>query len=127
MEKVTGVGGVFTRSPDVERLGAWYQEHLGFEIEDWGGTIFPWQDRARPTKTGSTTWGLFAEDSDYFGSPQRTMVNYRVEDLAAMRAQLVAAGVEVVDHVEDTEYGQFGWAVDCDGTRFELWQPPPGM
>jgi len=55
------------------------------------------------------------------------MVNFRVADLDALLAQLRAAGVEVVDALEESEYGRFGWAVDPDGTRFELWEPPPGQ
>jgi len=73
------------------------------------------------------TWAVFAADTDCFGpSGQHAMVNYRVDDLDAMLAQLRAAGVPVDDRVEQHEYGRFGWAVDPDGNRFELWQPPPG-
>jgi predicted enzyme related to lactoylglutathione lyase len=50
-------------------------------------------------------------------------VNYRVDDLDAMLAQLRKAGVEVVDRTEDHDYGRFGWAVDPEGNRFELWEP----
>ena len=51
------------------------------------------------------------------------MVNYRVRDLDAMLAQLRAAGAEVDEKVEEHELGRFGWAVDPEGNRFELWQP----
>jgi predicted enzyme related to lactoylglutathione lyase len=76
---------------------------------------------------GSTTWALFGPDSDYFGAKEAgSMVNYRVEDLDRMLEHLRAAGAEVDERVEETEYGRFGWAVDGEGNRFDLWQPPPG-
>jgi predicted enzyme related to lactoylglutathione lyase len=73
-------------------------------------------------------WSPFPGDTDYFGSAgQQGMVNYRISNLDAMLEQLRAAGVEVDDRVEEHEYGRFGWAVDPEGNRFELWQPPAGM
>lgn len=122
MERTTGIGGVFFRTEDPQRTSAWYRDHLGIEPEaEHPSATMRWSG-------GETTvWGPFAADTDYFGSPdQPFMVNYRVSDLAAMLAQLRAAGVEVADEEEHGEYGDFGWAVDCDGRRFELWQPPAG-
>lgn len=121
MQRVTGIGGVFIRARDTAALRAWYTEHLGVEPSDWGGQQFDW------TPGGSTTWSVFAADTTYFGRPEQPfMVNFRVADLDAMRAQLRAAGVQVVEEVDDSEYGRFGWAYDGEGNRFELWQPPPG-
>ena len=118
-QRATGIGGVFLRAKDASVLRAWYAEHLGVEISDWGGQKFDW------TAGGSTTWAVFEAETEYFGRPeQASMVNYRVEDLDAMLAQLRADGVRVADSVEDAEYGRFGWAYDCEGNRFELWQPP---
>ena len=78
------------------------------------------------TTGGSTSLAIFEQDTDYFGRPdQAFMVNFRVTDLDAMLAQLRSAGVEVID-AQESEYGRFGWAVDPEGTRFELWEPPPG-
>lgn len=122
MERVTGIGGVLFRTDDPERTSAWYRDHLGIQPEaDHPSATMRWSG-------GETTvWGPFAADTDYFGSPdQPSMVNYRVDDLGAMLAQLRAAGVEVADEEEHSQFGDFGWAVDCDGRRFELWQPPPG-
>lgn len=113
---------MFFKSPDKKRLLAWYREHLGVDAQDWGGAVFQQQQGA------TTTWSVFAADSDYFGGEQAPlMINYRVDDLDAMLQQLRGAGVEVIDKVEDSDYGRFGWAVDIDGNRFELWQPPAGM
>ena len=122
MERVTGIGGVFIRSARPDELRAWYVQHLGLDVNaEWGGAVL------RANGGESLTWAIFPGDTDYFGArEQQVMVNYRVADLDAMLAQLRAAGVEVDDRVEDTEFGRFGWAVDLDGNRFELWEPPPG-
>jgi predicted enzyme related to lactoylglutathione lyase len=121
MERVTGIGGVFFKAADPEALRSWYAEHLGIAVEDYGGATFQWEGQ------GSTTWAIFPADSEYFGSDsQQWMVNFRVSDLDAMLEQLRAAGASVDDRVEEHEYGRFGWAVDPEGNRFELWEPPPG-
>ena len=123
MERATGIGGVFVRSTDPEALRAWYAEHLGLELQDFGGAVL------RATGGETLTWAVFPGDTEYFGPrSQQTMINYRVRDLDAMRAQLRAAGVDVDDRVEEQEeYGRFGWATDPDGNRFELWEPPAGQ
>jgi predicted enzyme related to lactoylglutathione lyase len=121
MERVTGIGGVFQRAGQAASLRDWYAEHLGIDISDWGTKPFEW------TPGGSTTWAVFDHDTEYFGRPEQAfMVNFRVADLDAMLAQLRSAGVEVIDALEESEYGRFGWAVDPEGTRFEIWEPPPG-
>ena len=117
-EAVEGIGGVFFRTSNPDELRAWYAEHLGIEMESFG-TVFTANDGDK------TVWAPFPADTDYFGSRgQQLMVNFRVRDLDAMFAQLRAAGVEVVDRVEEQEYGRFGWATDREGNRFELWEPP---
>jgi catechol 2,3-dioxygenase-like lactoylglutathione lyase family enzyme len=122
VERVTGIGGVFIRSAQPEALRTWYADHLGLELEEFGGAV------VRATGGESLVWAVFPGDTDYFGSrEQQGMVNYRVRDLDAMLAQLRAAGVTVDDHVEEHEHGRFGWAVDPDGNRFELWEPPAGQ
>lgn len=124
MARVTGIGGVFLRSPDPERLRRWYADHIGLvpnPAPDDGCTVFVWGE-------GTTTWAVFEADTEYFGPrPQQAMVNYRVDSLDAMLASLRERDVEVDDHVEEHEFGRFGWAVDCDGNRFELWEPAPGQ
>lgn len=119
MQKVTGIGGVFRRARQADTLGAWYAEHLGIDVSQWGTATFEW------SPGGSTTWAVFDRDTDYLGRhDQQTMVNFRVADLDAMLAQLRSAGVDVLEHVEQSEHGRFGWAVDPEGHRFELWEPP---
>jgi catechol 2,3-dioxygenase-like lactoylglutathione lyase family enzyme len=122
VERVTGIGGVFVRSARPDALRAWYAEHLGLELEEFGGAVL------RSAGGETLVWSIFPGDTAYFGSrEQQVMVNYRVGDLDLMLAQLRAAGVEVDDRVEQHEYGRFGWATDPDGNRIELWEPPAGQ
>ncbi len=125
MERVQGIGGVFVRVRDREATGAWYRDHLGIDVNTaWWGAVFKWSEQADADR-GSTTWSLFAPDTDYFGDrANQAMINFRVRDLDAMLAQLRAAGCAVDERVERTEYGDFGWVTDNEGRRVELWQPP---
>jgi predicted enzyme related to lactoylglutathione lyase len=118
-ERVTGSGGVFFRSQRSPELAAWYAEHLGLPVEEWNGAVL------RSSGGETLVWAVFPADTTYFGSPsQQAMVNYRVDDLAALLEQLRAAGVEVEGPVDD-ENGRLGWGTDPGGNRFELWQPKP--
>jgi predicted enzyme related to lactoylglutathione lyase len=118
VDRVDGIGGVFLRARDPEGLRAWYAEQFGFELEDYGGATLTAAAGDR------TVWAIFPAETDYWPSEQQTMVNYRVRDLDAVLARLRAAGVDVDERIEEHEYGRFGWAVDPEGNRFELWQPP---
>jgi predicted enzyme related to lactoylglutathione lyase len=123
MARVTGIGGVFIRAQDPKALAAWYAQHLGIQLNDWGGAQFLWADEVPPT-TGSTAWSVFPADTKYFGSgPQPYMVNYRVDDLDALLVQLEAAGVSIDPKRENASYGRFAWITDPEGNRVELWQP----
>ena len=123
MARVTGIGGIFLRARDPKALAAWYAQHLGIQLNEWGGAQFLWADEVPPT-TGSTAWSIFPADTKYFGSgPQTYMVNYRVDDLDALLAQLAAAGVPIDPHRDDASYGRFAWITDPEGNRVELWQP----
>ena len=98
---------MFQRAGQAAGLRDWYAEHLGIDIADWGGKPFEW------TPGGSTNWAVFDHDTEYFGRPEQAfMVNFRVADLDAMLAQLRSGGVEVIDALDESEYGRFGWAVD---------------
>jgi catechol 2,3-dioxygenase-like lactoylglutathione lyase family enzyme len=120
-ERVTGIGGVFFRARDPERLRAWYAEQLGLELRPFGGAVFS-------AEAGDiTVWHVALPDDEYFGAPeQRVMLNYRVGNLDAVLAKLRAAGVPTDERVEESAHGRFGWATDPEGNRFELWQPPEG-
>jgi predicted enzyme related to lactoylglutathione lyase len=114
-ERVTGIGGVFFRARDPKALVEWYEAHLGVPVTD-GYVVFS-------ESRGAHVWAPFRQDTDYWPAEKEAMVNFIVRDLDAMLAQLRDAGVEVDDRVEDHEYGRFGWAVDPEGNRIELWQP----
>jgi predicted enzyme related to lactoylglutathione lyase len=117
VERVLGIGGVFLRAADPEALRAWYESRLGIPIEPWGGNAFV------ADAGDATVWSIFPGDTEYWPAEKQAMVNYRVRDLDAMLAQLREAGVEVDERVEEQEFGRFGWAVDPEGNRIELWQP----
>lgn len=123
MERVTGIGGIFFKASDPDALKAWYEKHLGVPVDGNGYVVFEWGGDAR----GQTVWSPFKKDTRYFEpSAASFMVNFCVRDLDAMLAQLRQAGVTVDEKIEDGEYGKFGWAMDPEGNRVELWQPPPG-
>jgi predicted enzyme related to lactoylglutathione lyase len=126
MNRVTGIGGIFIKAKDPDALREWYRKHLGIDVQDWGGVSFQWHTPERPNENGATVWSVFADDSDYFDpSKARFMVNYRVDDLDSFLAQLRSEGCEVDEKTEESEFGKFGWLMDCEGNRVELWQPPP--
>lgn len=128
MKRVTGIGGVFFKSPDPKALAAWYKAHLGIDVQEWGGASLPWRSPDNPEGIGATVWSPFAGDTQYFApSAAPFMINYRVADLAALIATLRTEGVEVVGDVEESEFGRFGWIIDPDGNKVELWQPPEGQ
>jgi predicted enzyme related to lactoylglutathione lyase len=128
MKRVTGIGGIFFKSQDPKSLGAWYKKHLGIDVEDWGGCAFKWKSSENPDGIGSTVWSPFASGTAYFApSKANFMVNYRVDDLHALLAVLRAEGVQVDEKIEESEYGKFGWVIDPEGNKLELWQPPQGQ
>lgn len=125
-ERVTGIGGIFFKARDKERLLGWYRDHLGVDVQEWGGAAFEWRDIHDPSRKGHTVWSLFKHDADYFGpGAQQFMVNYRVANLTRVLDELRREGVTVDDRIEESEFGKFGWAVDPEGNRIELWEPPP--
>lgn len=129
-QQVTGIGGVFFKARDAKALAVWYREHLGVPVFE--GTTYASFEVGSDGRDGTgeqlvTAWSTFSATTDYFGpGPSSCMVNYRVADVDAMLEQLRAEGVEVVGEVQESEFGKFGWAVDPEGNRFELWQPPVG-
>jgi predicted enzyme related to lactoylglutathione lyase len=119
VERVVGIGGVFFKARDPKALAEWYATHLGVPLES-GQTYGTFT-----AATGDqTVWSIFPADTNYFApSPSAFMLNFRVRDLKAMLAQLRDAGVPVDERVEEYDYGSFGWVLDPEGNRIELWQP----
>jgi predicted enzyme related to lactoylglutathione lyase len=125
MTRVTGIGGVFFKARDAEALRAWYRTHLGLDLQPWGGTVFRWREGEADGREGATAFSIMEAASDYFGRPdQPFMINFRVSDLARVLIQLRAEGCAVVDRIDESEFGRFGWVVDPEGNRVELWEPP---
>ncbi len=128
MKRVTGIGGIFFKARDPLVLRAWYRDHLGIDVQDWGGAAFPWTDDAGNATAGSTIWSINGSDNDYFApSPSAFMINYRVADLASLLETLRKEGCEVIDKTDSSEFGKFGWVMDPEGNKVELWEPPPGQ
>lgn len=124
MKRVTGIGGVFFKAKDPEALRAWYQKHLGIDAQSWGA-MFHWSEGASESQPGSTAWNIFAADSDYFAPGHSgLMVNYRVADLHALLQVLREEGCQVLDKVDESDFGKFGWVIDPEGNKVELWEPP---
>jgi predicted enzyme related to lactoylglutathione lyase len=126
--RATGLGGVFFRAKDPDALGAWYRDTLGVPVEEGRFAVYRWRDHDDASREGSTVWAAFDDDTDYFGpGGKQLMLNFRVADLDRVLDELRTEGVEVIDRVEETPQGRFGWIVDPEGNRIELWQPAPGM
>jgi predicted enzyme related to lactoylglutathione lyase len=120
MARATGVGGVFLRAADPDKLHAWYEEHLGIKRTEDGAFAF-FSEGPREM----TVFTFFPPDTKYFGpSEQEAMVNFRVDDLDAVLEKLSTAGVDIDPRREDHDYGRFAWFSDPEGNRVELWQPP---
>lgn len=124
MAKVTGIGGIFFKSTaDHKRLAAWYSQNLGIALESWGGAILKWPDD-KADDGGLTVWHVAEKDSAWFSpSPSSFMINYRVDDMAGMLAQLASNGVEILKGPDADDNGTFAWVLDPDGNKVELWEP----
>ena len=128
MKRVTGIGGIFFKAQDAVALRAWYKKHLGIDVQAWGGAAFTWTDGDGKPFAGTTAWNIAASSSeDYAPSKSSFMVNYRVADLPALLAALRAEGCNVLDKVDESEFGKFGWVLDPEGNKVELWEPPEGQ
>lgn len=119
--RVTGIGGFFFKSEDPKALRDWYKKHLGLNTDDYGCTFW-WKD-----KEGydcATQWSPFKSDTNYFSpSEKQFMQNFRVENLEELLATLKQEGVQIIGEMENYDYGKFGWILDIEGNKIELWEP----
>ncbi len=123
MKKVTGIGGIFFKCKDPDKMKDWYQNHLGLNTDKYG-TTFCWYQGADSTKQGFTQWSPFKESTKYFEpSTKEFMINYRVENLEGLVELLKKEGVTVVDEIETYDYGKFVHILDIEGNKIELWEP----
>lgn len=120
-KRVTGLGGFFFKTEDPKVIKEWYRKHLGLNTDDYGCTFW-WKDENG--NKCSTQWSPFKEDTTYFEpSKKQFMMNFRVEDLVALLATLKKEGVTIVGEIEEYDYGKFGWILDAEGNKIELWEP----
>lgn len=128
MKRVTGIGGVFFKAKDAPALHAWYKRHLGIDVQVWGGAAFSWSDESGKPTGGTTIWSVGPESGDQFApSTAPFMINYRVDDARALHQALKDEGCNVLDKIDESEYGIFAWVMDPEGNKVELWQPPAGQ
>jgi predicted enzyme related to lactoylglutathione lyase len=120
MKRVTGIGGVFIKAKDPTKLRAWYKTHLGIDAETWGGASF-----TGVPANAKTAW-FVGDGSNFAPSDASFMINYRVADLHGLLRLLREEGCQVLDKVEQSDFGIFGWVMDPEGNKVELWQPPEG-
>lgn len=119
MQKVQGIGGVFIVAEDPEMLGAWYQEHLGVPLPP-----VTYQEREWQTSQGPTVFAFMQKDSEHFMRSNKTWaINFRVDDLDEMIAQLTSAGIEVTRDPEVYPNGIFASLTDPEGNLIQLWEP----
>jgi predicted enzyme related to lactoylglutathione lyase len=121
--KVTGIGGVFFFSDNPEKTRAWYAEHLGFDVNEWGSS-FEFRDVNKPDEISYLQWSPFKQGSDYFApSKKEFMINYRVQNIELLVENLKKNGVTVLDEIQAYEYGKFVHIMDGEGNKIELWEP----
>lgn len=123
MKRVTGIGGVFLKAKDPSALRAWYQTHLGIDVQSWGGAAFTWGGDG---PKGTTVWCV-GHGENFAPSTAPFMVNYRVADLHGLMQVLRDEGCNVLETTDDPDFGKFGWVLDPEGNKVELWQPPDGQ
>lgn len=123
MKKITGIGGIFFKCRNPEKMKEWYETHLGLFKSEYG-TVFEWRQGVDSTKKGFTQWSPFDEKTKYFEpSTKDFMINYRVENLEALVEELKKNGVTVLDTIETYHYGKFVHIMDIEGNKLELWEP----
>jgi predicted enzyme related to lactoylglutathione lyase len=123
MKKVTGIGGIFFKTKDPERMKEWYQKNLGLVTNEYG-SVFEFRNSDEPEKKGYSVWSPFEEKTKYFEpSKKEFMVNYRVENIEKLVEELRLAGITICDEIEAFEYGKFVHILDPENNKIELWEP----
>jgi len=121
--KVTGIGGIFFFTPDPKATREWYATHLGLEVNEYGST-FEGRSKDNPDEITQLQWSPFKQGSSYFAPSQKEfMINYRVQHIEQLVAQLQEKGVTILDNIESYDYGKFVHIMDADGNKIELWEP----
>ena len=123
MKKVTGIGGIFFKTKDAEKMKEWYSKNLGLVTNEYG-SVFEFRNSDEPEKKEYSIWSPFASDTEYFKpSEKEFMINYRVENIEKLVEELRASGVRILDEIESYEYGKFVHILDPENNKIELWEP----
>ncbi|WP_346864018.1 VOC family protein [uncultured Draconibacterium sp.] len=123
MKKVTGIGGVFFKTNDPEKMKDWYSKNLGLVTNEYG-SVFEFRKSDEPDEKGYSVWSPFNNDTTYFEpSGKDFMINYRVENIEDLVQELKEAGVVICDEIETFEYGKFVHILDPENNKIELWEP----
>ena len=121
---MTGIGGIFFFSENLEKTKEWYTKNLGFEINDWGSSSFEFRNVTNPEEIGSLQWTPFEKGSDYFAPSKKDfMINYRVQNIEGLVTKLTENGVTILDNMETYDFGKFIHIMDAEGNKIELWEP----
>jgi len=121
--KVTGLGGIFFKAENPDSLKKWYDKNLGLPCDQYG-SLFTWRHKEDPDKLGYTQFSVFDKKTDYLNPAKKEfMINFRVDNLEALIRQLKKDGMQVIGEIESYEYGKFGWVMDPEGNKIELWEP----
>ncbi len=122
MGEVLGLGGIFFKCRNKDKLAAWYREFLGFPVAEYGGVDF---DLKALPENARGVWGPFDANTEYFApSAKEFMINLVVDNVEGVLARARAGGAEIIGEVAEDEFGRFGWFMDPEGNKIELWQPP---
>ncbi|HQV05158.1 MAG: VOC family protein [Chitinophagaceae bacterium] len=126
-KRVTAIGGIFFKSKEPKKIYDWYAKHLGITSNEYG-SVFKWRHIDDQEKTGYTVWSAFKEDTKYFDPGKKEfMINYHVENLEELLKTLEKEGVTIVGKMEEYSYGKFGWILDPEGNKIELFEPTDEM
>lgn len=121
--RVTGIGGIFFKSENPNKIKDWYKENLGLDTDPWG-TNFEWYQGSNPSKKGYTQWSPFAEETTHFEpSKKEFMINYRVVHIEKLLEKLKRNSVTILNEIETFDYGKFVHILDNEGNKIELWEP----
>jgi len=123
MEKVTGVGGIFFKCDDPQKVRNWYAQNLGLVVNEYG-SLFEFRNKKRPKESNTLAWTPFSSDTSYFApSKKEFMINYRVENLTDLVSELRKNGVTICDEIQEFDYGKFIHIMDPESNKIELWEP----
>lgn len=123
MKKVTGIGGIFFKTKDPEKMKEWYNKNLGLATNEYG-SVFEFRESDKPENKAYSVWSPFKDDTEYFQpSEKEFMINYRVENIEKLVEELREAGVTICDEIETYEYGKFVHILDPENNKIELWEP----